>query len=167
MNNERLYKMFKEEHPETIGEKDQCFDTDNYNDWLEEYVIKLETKLSERKESPKTLEQHGSKALHIADVVRRTFMQEVTEKLIKEIQEKRETIIKEKLKEIVGIEIDIKEEQKRRFKMLTVEYRGKEEIIYFNDGSMGGLRIVTFVRNDILPDFNDVTYRITQSYSYY
>ena len=75
MKDDRLYKMFKYDHSETVGETDQCFDTDNYNDWLQEYVGKLEAKLltmklSERQPSTEVSEQPDSKALHIADVVR-------------------------------------------------------------------------------------------------
>jgi hypothetical protein len=94
-------------------------------------------------------------------------MQEVTDKMVKDLQQKRETIIREKLKEIVGIEIDIEEEQKRRFKRLSIEYKGNEETIYFNDGSINGKRIVTFVQNDMMPNLKDATYKITQTYSYY
>lgn len=33
-----LWKLYKEAHPETIGETDQYFDRANYIDWLEEFV---------------------------------------------------------------------------------------------------------------------------------
>ena len=74
MKDNRLYKMFKYDHPETVGETDQCFDTGNYNDWLQEYVGKLEAKLlmmklSERQTSTEADKQPDSKALHIADVM--------------------------------------------------------------------------------------------------
>ncbi len=41
INIDKLYKEFKKEHPETIGETDKCFDQDNYKDWLEIQVMKL------------------------------------------------------------------------------------------------------------------------------
>jgi len=41
MNINKLYKEFKKEHPETIGETDKTFDQDNYKDWLEIQVMKL------------------------------------------------------------------------------------------------------------------------------
>ena len=31
---EKLYKKFKKEMPETVGEKDRNFDVDNFCDWL-------------------------------------------------------------------------------------------------------------------------------------
>lgn len=103
----------------------------------------------------------------LADVSISNLMQEVTDKMVKELHEKRETIIRAKLKEIIGIEIDIKEEQKRRFKRLSIEYKGNEEIIYFNDGSIEGKRIVTFVQKDIPFDFNSNEFQISTEYSYY
>ena len=41
MNINKLYKEFKKDHPETIGETDKTFDQDNYKDWLEIQVMKL------------------------------------------------------------------------------------------------------------------------------
>jgi len=103
----------------------------------------------------------------LADVSISNLMQEVTDKMVKDLQQKRETIIREKLKEIVGIEIDIEEEQKRRFKRLSIEYKGSEETIYFNDGSINGKRIVTFVRKDSPVNFDNNEFKINTEYSYY
>ena len=114
---------------------------------------------------PKLTDDLGNDLL--ADVSISNLMQEVTEKMVKELQEKRETIIKEKLKEIVGIEIDIEEEQKRRFKRLQIEYKGNEEIIYFNDGSINGKRIVTFVKKENPINFNNDKFELSSEYSYY
>jgi len=95
----------------------------------------------------------------------RNLMQEATSKLLNDIYEKRNKIITERLKEIVGIDLDIKSEANRRFKRLAIEYNGNEEIIYFNDGSEQGKRIVTFVKKD-----NPLTFETGQmsvEYSYY
>ena len=73
------------------------------------------------------------------------MMQEVTAKMAQDINTQKELVIKQKLKEIVGIEIDLKEELQRRFKRLSIVRQGNEETIYFNDGSIKGKRIVTFV----------------------
>ena len=40
----KLYKQFKEDHPETIGEEDRRFDEYNYLEWLEK---KYKSKQSE------------------------------------------------------------------------------------------------------------------------
>jgi len=77
------------------------------------------------------------------------MMEEVTRKMAQDINTKKEIVIRQKLKEIVGIEIDIIEEERRRFKRLSNEYNGNEQTIYFNDGSLDGKRIVTFVKKEI------------------
>ena len=87
--------------------------------------------------------------------------------MVKDLQEKREYIIREKLKEIVGIEIDIKQEQKRRFKRFKTEYKGNKEIIYFNDGSIEGKKIVTFVKKCKPFDFNSREFKMSTEYYYY
>jgi len=103
----------------------------------------------------------------LADVSISNLMQEATDKMVKGLQEKREAIIRAKLKEIIGIEINIEEEQKRRFKRLSIEYNGKEETIYFNDGSVNGKRIVTFIKKNIPFDFNDKDFKMIYDYYYY
>ena len=97
----------------------------------------------------------------------RNLNQEVTSKLINDIQEKRKQVITERLKKIVGIDLKIEDEAKRRFKRLAIEYNGNEETIYFNDGSIEGKRIVTFVRKDIPIKFEVDRTRIRVEYSYY
>ena len=65
-------------------------------------------------------------------------MEEVTRKMAQDINAKKELVIRQKLKEIVGIEIDVIEEERRRFKRLSIEYKGNEQTIYTNDGSLEG-----------------------------
>ena len=103
----------------------------------------------------------------LADVSIGNMMQEVTAKMIQDINVKREAIIREKLKEIVGLDIDIEQEQKRRFKRLSIEYRDNEETIYFNDGSIKGKRIVTFVKKDAPFDYINNDFKMSTEYSYY
>lgn len=95
------------------------------------------------------------------------LMKDIQEKLINDISIKREAIIKSKTKELLGFEIDLKEEAKRRFKRFAIEYNRNEETIYFNDGSMNGKRIVTFVRKENPIDFNRDKYSMSIEYSYY
>jgi len=102
-----------------------------------------------------------------ADVDINNLIEETINKIIKDLQQKKETIIREKLKEILGIEIDIEEERKRRFNRLSVEYRLNEEIIYFNDGSVNGKRIVTFVKKDNPINFNNNKFEFCVEYYYY
>ena len=114
---------------------------------------------------PKLTDDLGNDLLADANIS--NLMQEVVGKIVKELQRKKESIIKERLKEIVGIEIDAEEEQKRRFKRFAIEYKGNEETIYFNDGSINGKRIVTFVKKDNLIDFDNDKFKLNTYYSYY
>jgi len=52
------------------------------------------------------------------------MMEEVTRKMAQDINAQKELVIRQKLKEIVGIEIDVIEEERRRFKRLSIEYKG-------------------------------------------
>jgi len=103
----------------------------------------------------------------LADVSVSNLMNNATSKLITDIQIKRETVIRERLKAITGIKLDIKEEQKRRFKRLAIEYEGNAETVWFNDGSIVGKRIVTFFRKDSPITFKDNTTEMSVEYSYY
>ena len=94
-------------------------------------------------------------------------MQDLTSNLVSSIQEKRKKVIAERLKEITGIELDIEEEAKRRFKRLATEYNGNKETIYFNDGSIEGKRIVTFVREEKPLTFNTERCQMGVIYFYY
>lgn len=103
----------------------------------------------------------------LADVSISNLMQEATSKLISDIYEKRNKIITERLKKIVGIDLDIEAEANRRFKRLAIEYKDNEETIYFNDGSVQGKRIVTFVKKDNPLTFETDRCQISVEYSYY
>jgi len=102
----------------------------------------------------------------LADVSISNLMQDITTKLIMDIEQKRNQVITERLKEIVGIDLNIEEESKRKFKRLAIEYNGNEETIYFNDGSDTGKRIVTFVRKDNPLTFETDRTQMSVEYSY-
>ena len=103
----------------------------------------------------------------LADAKVNSLMQEATSKLINDIHDKRNKIIAKRLKEITGIDLNIKEEANRRFKRLAIEYDGNNETIYFNDGSKQGKRIVTFVRKDNPLEFESNRTQMSMEYSYY
>ena len=109
-------------------------------------------------------EMEQNKALFIGGVGISNMMQEVTAKMAQDINTQKELVIKQKLKEIVGIELDVIEEEKRRFKRLLVDYKNNEETIYFNDGSIEGKRIVTFVKKDIPFDAENFTLGYEETY---
>lgn len=103
----------------------------------------------------------------LADVNVSDLMQDVALKLASDIQKKRNKIIIERLKEIVGVDLNLEEEAKRRFKRLVIEYNGNEETIYFNDGTVKGKRIVTFVKGEQILSFDFDKSEMRVDYSYY
>lgn len=78
-----------------------------------------------------------------------SIQDEILRKFSSDIEDKKRGIILAKLEE-KGIELDIAKESVSRFKKLSVSYQGNKEIIYYNDGSPNGLRVVTF-KTEISP----------------
>lgn len=66
-------------------------------------------------------------------------LDEITE----EASKRKLEILDERLKEL-GIVLDFKKEELRRFKSLTSNNVGNKTHIYYNDGSINGLRVITF-----------------------
>lgn len=108
-------------------------------------------------------------------------MQEITsnmqDRLIKEamidFEKKRIAIINERLS-ILGIDICVEDQLRKRFKDFISERTGNETTIWYRDGSETGLRVVTFID----PELNDVNmfnnidsemhrFEVTQQYRYY
>lgn len=71
-----------------------------------------------------------------------------TRELARSINKKKDEIIISRLSDL-GYSIDLKTEMAKRFKSLTYEIKGIEETWYFNDGSVDGLRIVTFCNTEL------------------
>lgn len=103
----------------------------------------------------------------IDDVSISNIMQEVADKIAQDINAQKERVINQKIKEIVGIEIDLQEELQRRFKRFCTVIQDNEETIYFNDGSIDGIRIVTFVKKDIPLPFDAEKITIAHEETYY
>lgn len=91
------------------------------------------------------------------------YFQDQLSSLIDDIQKKKMAVFYDKLKER-GIEFDLEKESNRRFKSFMIEtHTDGREIYYYNDGSIQGLRIVTFVTQQ--PDLSSTN--LWFSYSYY
>lgn len=110
------------------------------------------------------LEMEQNKSLFIDGVCISNMMQEVTAKMAQDIVAQKELLIKKKLKEIFGIDINLEEELQRRFKRFCTVIQGNEETIYFNDGSIEGKRIVTFIKKDIPFDAENFTLGYEETY---
>lgn len=87
--------------------------------------------------------------------------------LVREVNEKKEKLIREKIRQITGIDVDLKEEQQRRFQRFLYEYKDNTETIYYNDGSVEGLRIITFVKDNTTDPYDIANFKINMQYSYY
>lgn len=80
------------------------------------------------------------------------LVSELIGKATKDIDEMKQNAFLFRLQEL-DIEIDFDEEIHRRFKRFVREIRGNEELIYFNDGSISGRLIITFITEQNC-DFN-------------
>ncbi len=88
----------------------------------------------------------------------------IYEKILKEQSQKKEEIVRKRLKDL-GIEFDLEEEKRRRFKRLIIETNHSSETLYFNDGSEEGIRVVTFTRSP--PVWDTECYKVTWEETYY
>lgn len=95
------------------------------------------------------------------------IMTEAIYEIAQSINAQKELVIKQKIKEKLGIEVDLQEESQRRFKRFHTIHQGNEETIYFNDGSIDGKRIVTFVKKDTSLDSNLEGYNLRYEETYY
>ena len=100
----------------------------------------------------------------LADVSISSLSQSLIKKAVDEIEQKRQEAFVNRLKEL-NIEFDPEIEQHRRFKRFAREIRGDEEIVFYNDGSMSGLRVITFKTTQ--EPFNPEKFSIGYTVSYY
>lgn len=87
------------------------------------------------------------------------------DQLMKDLSRQKDAILKERLKQL-GLEMYLEEEEGRRFKRFMKEIQGDRTTIYFNDGSIDGLRIITFVNSFKHSDLNEKNY-LTMTINYY
>lgn len=98
----------------------------------------------------------------------RDFMDNAIEQMSLDLNAKKIAIIKERLKAL-NITLDFEAEEKRLFKSIAcVKEDGLSlnEAYYYNDGSVNGQRIVTFIEEQ--PSFEDFkSSEIKISFNYY
>ena len=112
----------------------------------------------------KTSINHENGNDFIADVSISSLSQSLIKKVVDDIEQKRQEAFINRLKEL-NIEFDPEIEQHRRFKRFAREIRGDEEVIYYNDGSVSGLRVITFKITQ--ESFNPEQFSIGYTVSYY
>lgn len=76
-----------------------------------------------------------------------TLMHEKINQACENLNKKKEELVLAQLKGW-GIEINLDEERKRRFRRILIEQNNSTETWYFNDGSLEGMRIITFVQDN-------------------
>ena len=87
--------------------------------------------------------------------------------LLKDMSKKKANVVKERVKDIMGIDIDFEEENKRRFKRFAIECTKNKETVYFNNGTPAGIRIVTFVYKESPIEIKDFEVKINTEVTYY
>lgn len=112
----------------------------------------------------KILDDYGNNALEQNNI--QDLMSEVISKMSQDIEQKRLDLITNRLKEL-GVEIDFKTEANRRFKRFAIVYSGNEEIVYYNDGSIDGIRIITFVKKENPIEFEKGSVKMNYELNYY
>lgn len=80
-------------------------------------------------------------------------MQRVLRESAEVINKDIERLVLERIKERVGINLNILTESKRRFSRILIEQQNNETRYYWNDGSDEGLLLITFYWND--PKFTE------------
>ena len=95
------------------------------------------------------------------------FQETAIKKVAEDMSNKRMNLIIERLKNL-GITLDIKKEERARFKSLSRVSNGlNEETIYYNNVSENGLRVITFVTEQKPYDFDSDKFTMKCETSYY
>lgn len=82
------------------------------------------------------------------------MQQSIINDIVTKIQLQQEKLIKKRFLRLIGFELDIEQETKRRFPRLGIFHQDNEISYYWNDGSIDGIRIITFIQEPI--NFNDI-----------
>lgn len=93
------------------------------------------------------------------------MIQDAINDAVRNIQQQQEELIKRRVLRLTGLELDIIEESKRRFPRLVGFQKGNEMSYYWNDGSVDGICIITFVQEPMdLSKLDDLKLSISVSY---
>ena len=83
-----------------------------------------------------------------------TMMKDAINKAVQNIQQQQDKLIKKRLNRILGYDLNLEDEFKRRFPRIGIFNQDTETSYYWNDGSIDGIRIITFIQNPI--DFKGI-----------
>ncbi len=114
---------------------------------------------------PPVIKEVASREFPELDMDEVNMMQEVATRMHRGLRDEMEKVILSKLKEH-GIDFNYEEEASRRFKRMVVEKSPNgEETWYYDDGSVSGLRVVTFAIEQ--EGLKDMGMKIKLEYKYY
>lgn len=95
-----------------------------------------------------------------------SVQQSIINDIVTKLQFQQEELIKQKLIEYLGYELDVIAESKRRFPRLGIFHQDNEISYYWNDGSQFGHRLITFVSSNV--DYSDIeNYKLKCDIKYY
>jgi hypothetical protein len=83
-----------------------------------------------------------------------SIITEVINSAIESIRKQQDEIISKRLNRILGYDLDFIAESKRRFPRIGIFQQNNETSYYWNDGSIDGIRIITFIQEPI--DFKEI-----------
>lgn len=94
-----------------------------------------------------------------------SMQQTIVNDIVRSIQKQQDELIKKRLNRILGYDLNLEDESKRRFPRIGIFHQNTETSYYWNDGSIDGIRIITFIQNPI--DFTNLeNNKLTTSISY-
>ena len=92
------------------------------------------------------------------------MIQEIINQAMQDIQKKQEDLIKNRLREIIGYDIDVEAESQRIFPRLAIRQINNETTYYWNDNGVPK-EIITFIQEPI--DFGNIeNCKLTATVSY-
>lgn len=123
-------------------------------------VINLEIILAESKAKLSNLQYQKKSMENIL-----SMQQTIVNNIVNSIQKQQDELIKKRLNRILGYDLNLEDECKRRFPRIGIFNQDTETSYYWNDGSIDGIRIITFIQNPI--DFSNLeNNKLTTSISY-
>lgn len=94
-----------------------------------------------------------------------SMQQTIVNDIVNSIQKQQDELIKKRLNRILGYNLNLEDEYKRRFPRIGIFNQDTETSYYWNDGSIDGIRIITFIQNPI--DFSNLeNNKLTTTISY-
>lgn len=66
----------------------------------------------------------------------------IFENVLQELSKQKDELLRAKIKEL---KLDLKDEHRKRFKSFVTVEKDNKQTVYYDNGSMDGLRVITFI----------------------